>query len=458
MRTKRGRTSSEKLADGIARWNELVLLGPDGEPDATISATSYVRASERPRPVVFLWNGGPGASSSPLHMNALGPRILLDGAVTPNEHSLLDIADLIFVDPVGTGFSRILREEAKARLLTVADDAIATEIFVRDWLAANEREEASIHLVGESFGGYRLAAVAPHLTDLRLDGIVLISPMLDATAVADVPENDLLPVFQLPALAVAAWAHGRARTDTDRVQEIWEDAERFAIEDLLPALHLSGAIDDSERTRLAVRMGEMLGLTAEEVLAAGLRIGSEDYLRTLRRDEGLLIGRLDVRVSGPLPEPDPDGRPPAADDPALGIGRNNVIHSTPIARYLREELGAPVADDEDYVSLSLELNFDWDWRAAVTFPPVFRTSVVQGLGEVAMQRPGLRILLLGGYFDLATPLSSTIHAMRHAGVPNDRIDIHPLLAGHSLDQSVLAEARVAIADLIEQTSKARSHQ
>lgn len=455
MRSIDGRVSlGADLGGGVARWSELVLLGPDGQPDATISATSYVRDSDTERPVAFLWNGGPGASSSPLHMNALGPRILRSGEVVENAVSLLDAADLVFVDPVGTGFSRVLRDEAAVRMLTVPGDADAVETFIRAWLRANDREHASIHLIGESFGGYRLAAVSPQLTDLRLDSITLVSPMLDATTVAEAPENDLAAVFALPTMAVAAWFHGAARAGVDDVAEVWAEAERFAVDELLPALHRGVALELETRTRLAARIAELAGLSPDAVLAADLRVGSEDFLRRLRADEGLVVGRLDVRVAGPLPEPHPDGRPPAADDPALGLGRGNVIHSAPIARYLRDELGAPVDADEPYVSLSLDLNFAWDWRPAEAMPPIFRTSVATNLGEVAKERPDLRILLLGGYFDLATTLASTIHAVRHSGVPASAVEIRPLIAGHSLDETVLVEARDAIGRTITHTSKA----
>jgi carboxypeptidase C (cathepsin A) len=455
VRARGGRAShAVDIGDCVARWSELVLLGPDGKPDATISATSYVRGSDAERPVAFLWNGGPGASSSPLHMNALGPRILRSGEAVENAVSLLDAADLVFVDPVGTGFSRVVRDEANARLLTVPGDADAVEAFIREWLRANDREHAPIHLIGESFGGYRVAAVAPQVADLRLESITLISPMLDATATAEEPENDLAVVFSLPTMAVAAWFHGAAGAGAVDVAEVWADAERFAVEELLPALHRGAVLDPVERVRLAARIAELVGLAPDDVLAADLRVGSEDFLRSLRADEGLVVGRLDVRVVGPVPDPHPDGRPPAADDPALGLGRGNVIHSTAIARYLRDEVGAPVGADEPYVSLSLDLNFAWDWRPAQAMPPIFRTSVSSNLGEVATMQPDLPILVLGGYFDLATTLSSTIHAVQHSGAPASAIDIHPLIAGHSLDETVLVEARDAIRRTITRTSKA----
>ena len=184
---------------------------------------------------------------------------------------------------------------------------------------------------------------------------------------------------------------------------------------------------------------------------AGLRIDSEHFLRRLREDDGLLVGRLDVRVTGPLLPAYPESRPPAADDPALGMRGSNVIRSATIGEYLRHEIGAPV--DDDYIALSLELNFAWDWRPPHRTPPEFHTAMTKNLGVVHQARPSARMLLLGGYFDLASTLSSAIHAVRHSGVPDDRLRIHTLVAGHSLDTTVLAEAHDAVATMIREASR-----
>lgn len=210
------------VADGTglpydAHWEALTLTDASGTDNTTMSATTYTAAaSSAPRPVMFLFNGGPGASSSPLHMSAFGPRRIVtdpvsgERAIHANPYSLLDQADLVFVDPVGTGFNRVLREGGDTPYLSVHGDAAAMEHFVRHWLTTHDRLTSPLYLVGESFGGFRLATMCESISDLNVAGLALISPMLDASAAAAAPGNDLPHVFDLPPMAVAAWHHGRS--------------------------------------------------------------------------------------------------------------------------------------------------------------------------------------------------------------------------------------------------------
>ncbi|MDI6022672.1 hypothetical protein QBL02_03840 [Leucobacter sp. UT-8R-CII-1-4] len=430
-----------------ARWQRLELLGATGATEATISGTSYTLPGEG-RPVLFLWNGGPGASSSPLHMNAFGPMLLKDGTPVPNPDTLLREADLVFIDPIGTGFSRLLDGSSTARWLSSRGDAEAVSAFVHAWLALHDRDDATVHLAGESYGGFRLGNVLPLLADLSISSLTFISPLIDATANIDAPGNDLPYVFQLPTMAVAAWHHGAGvfvgRETT--AAEVWGETQEFAQREYLPALYRGDGIGEAEAARVADRLAEYLGVTSNEVRDQRLRVDSEWFLRRLLADEGQLVGRLDTRITGPLPEPHPEGRPPAADDPALGIGRSNVILSAPIEAYLRDIVGAGAQADERYVSLSLDLNFAWDWRPETPYPPQFSTSVTRQIAEAAKAHPNLGMLLTGGYFDLATTLASTVHAFAHAGLADECLRVLPLVAGHSIDGEVRAQVRQAIAE------------
>ncbi|MFJ7215040.1 alpha/beta fold hydrolase [Amycolatopsis sp. NPDC098790] len=428
-------------------WTELPLIGDDGAADATISATTYLAHDSSPdRPVTFLFNGGPGASSSPLHMNAFGPRILAteasgERAPVPNPESLLDRTDLVFIDPVGTGFSRTLRDGGEQPYLSVHGDAKAVERFIRHWLAENDRGDSPVYLVGESFGGFRLATLCATIADLPVHGLVFLSTMLDASAMSSTPGNDLPHVFELPAMAVAAWAHGRASLGATTAQAVFDEADEFARDDYLRALYRGSALPDADRDRVAARVAELIGLPVEQVLAADLRVDSEDFLRTLLADRALVTGRLDTRISGPVPTPPPGDRPAAADDPALGIGRANVRHSAELAAYLRDVAG--VTTEAPYVSLSLELNFRFDWRPEHP-RPAFYTNATVHVGQLLRQRPEARVLVLGGYFDLATPIAGARHAITHAGVPPERVDVVRLACGHSLTGPALHTAATAV--------------
>ncbi|GAA4965997.1 carboxypeptidase C (cathepsin A) [Nonomuraea thailandensis] len=458
-------TIEDRCVEYEARWESLTLTEADGEPDASISGTGYVATDGEAahRPVMFLFNGGPGASSSPLHMSAFGPRrftgprtsfVASGRSITPNPFSLLDETDLVFVDPVGTGFSRVLRDGGAAPYLSVHGDATATERFIRWWLDRHDRQTSPVYLVGESYGGHRLATLCARIGDLNVAGLVFISPMLDASAVTNAPGNDLPHVFELPAMAVAAWAHGRASAEAADAATVFERAQAFAQSDYLTALHLGSVLDDQNRTALAARIADLTGLPADQVLAADLRVSSEDFLRTVLADRDLLVGRLDTRITGPMPPPAEDDRPPAADDPALGLGRSNVRHNDALADYLRRE--ADATDDGPYVTLSLELNFAFDWRSEHPKPDFYRNPTAN-IAALMRERPQVRTLVLGGYFDLATPLAASLFAIRHAGVPASRTEVLPLVAGHSLDdEDTLATAASALRVLIRTTSQGQA--
>lgn len=428
----------------VAQWHEYEILDEDGLIDATISATSYV-IDEQNRPVTFLWNGGPGASSSPLHMNALGPRVLVDGAVLSNADTILDATDLVFIDPVGTGFSRLQGKGAESRHLTVGSDAANVEALIRQWLSDNNRLASAVHLVGESYGGYRLAALAPLVIDLPIESITLISPALDTASTTAIAGNILPGVMELPTMAVTAWKHGKSTVfdQADHiVSEVWDAADEFAVTELLPALYRGSALAAEERARLISRISALTGMPEVLVDAHNLAIDSETFLQTLRHDDDLLVGRLDTRVTGPVPPPRTDGMPGAVDDPTLGMGSTFVIVSAPIGAYLRDEIGVP--GDDDYTSLSLKLNFAWDWRQEKPWPAEPYQTGVPALRVLLDARPDTRVLLIGGFYDLATTLASTVRAVRHAIDDPARLEVARLDGGHSIDESVRAVAAQAL--------------
>lgn len=423
-----------KPLDYHATWFEMVLTDAAQVSQATISATAYVRdgvRDARTRPVVVLFNGGPGASSSPLHFSALGPRRLSERdaagnrALLDNPATLLDVADLLFIDPVGTGFSRPLRAGGGDAYWSVEGDAGAVEKLMRDWLARHHRTASPLFLIGESYGGYRAGVMARHLADLPVAGAVLVSPALDFA-----PPSDQDAVAQLPTLAVAAWHHGKVAQDGRRVDRVWEDARRFAQTDYLVALQQGTLLPPDARTAIATRMAALLGMPASAILAANLRPDSQTFLETLV--PGSVVGRLDTRVSSPVQAKAvaPD-RPAAANDPSLGLGRSNVIVSAPIGAYLREELNVPTT--RDYVSLTLDVNFTWHWQSGADDDgPGASRSVVGDFARLLREKPEARLLVLGGYYDLAVPLLAPRYALTHDAISPAQVQMVALAAGHSV--------------------------
>jgi carboxypeptidase C (cathepsin A) len=438
----------EQAISYVATWSAAVLKDASGIPQATISSTSYVRddvGDHSQRPVMFAFNGGPGASSSPLHFGILGPRRLglpdSKGSSTPidNPQTLLDVADLVLIDPVGTGFSRELRAGGGRAYWNPEGDSKATQGVIRDWLRDNHRTASPVYIVGESFGGFRLAEMAKDLGDLNIAGLILISPATDMSGEAGI-NSDQHFVFTLPSMATAAYAqqqnteqHGRS------VQQVYEDARTFAQGDYVTALQQGEELGTEDRNRLAKRMALLIQLPESTIAAANLRINTQDFLEQLV--PGKVVGRIDTRVAGPkLEKPLVAGRDKAADDPALHMGASNLIKNSRARDYLRNEIG--VNTSLDYVSLTLDVNFAWDWDSGLhKIEDNLRSlNPTPNLAKLMKEKPAARLLLLSGYYDLATPVLYQRYNLTHSAVPLERTRMVAFAAGHAIYEGDSREA------------------
>lgn len=418
-------------------WAELALPIGSSTPDATISATSYLRdgAADATRPVIFAFNGGPGASSTPLHFGLLGPRVRVEtpGSPSPqfvdNPDSLLDAADLVFIDPVGTGFNRELRPGGLSPYLTVQADAKAVEALIRHWLKGHGRSASPIVVVGESYGGMRAAMLAPLLADLDLRGLVLVSPMIDGSA-SMTGNSDQAVISELPTMAVTAAYHGRTTAAGRSPDQIFEQARALAQGPLASALQLGRSLPAEVRDRLAGEIAPMIGLPAATVARYNLRVPSQDFLEQLLPEK--VVGRIDTRKVGPAqPTPLIAGRNKAADDPALKMGASNVKKSPSARQYFTDEVGVPPG--RDYVALTLDVNFAWDWRAP---SPKFEDNAsalnsAPVLARVMQSRPGLKLFVATSHYDLATPALAARYSLAHADVPIERTTLRTYAAGHA---------------------------
>lgn len=425
---------------------DTLALEDGGDQSASISAIGYLAEGADParRPVLFAFNGGPGASAV-LQVEGLGPLLRVrEGqrqVLLANPDSALDLADLVFIDPPGTGFSRAPSDAAaRARLWSDRGDAEAVEAMIRAWLKTHRRTRAPLYIAGESYGGYRLARLCANIADLHPAGVVLVSPLLDATGTDENPGNDLRAIFELPSLAVAAAVHGKGTLAGQPAPQVYAQARQFALTDYAAALLQGSALPAPARAAMAERLSALLGLPAVALQAAQLRPGVEAFRQSLLAGEGRQIGRLDSRVVAPLPAPAATAdapRPSAANDPALGLGRGNRIASALMAEHLRGLFGPALAGD--YVSLDIGIAMAWrfspddgtpDPAAARRFDPT------PHLARLAAADPGFRVLLLTGYYDLAVPALAPSYALHHAGLDPARIDERLLPAGHA----VFAEA------------------
>ena len=333
------RFGADELAYSV-HWDSLSLDEADAGRATIISGTAYMRACDctpGERPVMFLFNGGPGASSSPLHFG-LGPHgRARDAARFPdNANTILRAADLVFIDPVETGFSRAASVEGESRFLGVDGDIEAVSAFIHDWLTEHGRAGAPVVILGQSYGGFRLAKLLPKVGDLDVRGLVMVSPMLNAGANG----SDLGNVFALPTMAATAWRFGKSSLEAASEAEAWEAARRFSETDYVVALEQGDRIDPAEKQTLAAEIAAMLGVPAGLVAQSDLRVDIQDFLETARADDNLLVSRLNTAKTEEVrPAPANPDRPAAANDPSLGLGRSNKINAPDIATYLGDMTG-----------------------------------------------------------------------------------------------------------------------
>jgi len=425
-------TGGAKPLDYTATAKWLVLRKKE-KPAAEIFSVSYVaHGDDRSRPVAFVFNGGPGASSAYLHMGAVGPQRVsfpADGTLptlppqlVQNESSWLAFADLVFVDPVGTGFSRIIEQDKKNEKPDTPDgppspgggeksdpdeyfgqkrDLESLCEFMARWLSENDRWGSPVFIAGESYGGYRVGRLVRMLqeeTGIGLNGAILISPALELTALAGDDYGVVQWVDLLPTMAGGAAFHGlsRAFPAGTPLAEVLAGAEEFASTDYAAFLIRGASLGAADRERTLARLADLLGLPVELVTRAEGRVSPIVFARELLRDKQRVLGFYDVSITATDPFPD---RPEySAPDPTLaGI---SPAYTAAINRQLRSEIG--VHTDREYRLLSLEVNEAWkeDTKRHFFAPPEGATdSFRYGMAL----NPHMRAFLTHGRYDMATP-------------------------------------------------------
>jgi carboxypeptidase C (cathepsin A) len=412
-------------------------------------STAYVRTdagATANRPVLFLFNGGPGASSSPLHLG-IGPMRRPEndpaGSLVANPPSPIDAVDMVFVDPVGTGYTRLLKEGAGEPFWGIEPDADSVLYLIRDWLERHDRRDSPVFVMGESYGGTRAAVVAARAEEVEINGILLLSPALDFTAGAEVIGNNLPYMALLPSMAAAAAYHGVTDRAGRSYLELFEEAARYAQSDYAAALYQGNTIDPAAKLQVARRLAGLTGLPESYILEANLRIDSGEFGDRLLAGEGMRVGRLDARAKGPLSEYN-DKRPPG-DDPSMAGGRGGGRSTGELLEeYFANELGVML--DRPYRTLNLDLNSKWDYGQKGPLKTYF--SVAPQLQEAMQRDPGLRVFVGGGVFDLGTPIMAARYTLSQLDVEADRIVFAGYEGGHSTFEH--EASRVALCDDIRE--------
>ncbi len=418
---------------------ENLLSAEDGTPEAVIVTTSYVKAGRNPsRPVFFLFNGGPGSGSVWLQMGAFGPKRVAipsdardDGAppypLLDNPDSLLDVADLVFIDPPGTGFSYLTKGTDPKKYYGLEADARAVATIIRRWLNDNGRWNSPKYLGGESYGTTRTAMVARELegntfNDVGLNGLVLISTILDFAGREPTPGNEMAYVTTLPNMAAAAYYHGKVQAAS--VEAIVEEARQFAIGPFASALLKGQELPADERAGVRAELARLTGLSETYLEQADLRVTDQRFYKELLRDRGLTVGRLDSRYTGR--DFDNAGETPDNDPSFYGI---DAGYTAAINSWSRETLG--FVTDREYQSIGREPGRHWEWSLAGGGRGAY-LNVAPFIGQAMRQNSGLRTFVAQGYYDFATPFFGAEYSLKRTGIPQDRIEWQYYHAGHMM--------------------------
>lgn len=394
---------------------ETILKSDEGKSRASVFHISYIRTDIKDtasRPVIFCFNGGPGSSSVWLHLGGIGPRrvdLPGDGTIAPvppvrlldNPHSILDVCDLVFVDPISTGLSRIDEEGGnKEDFHGLEGDIESMGDFVRRWVTEHKRWSSPKFLLGESYGGIRVAGLSQSLQSrfgMSLNGAILLSSLLDFRTILESPGSDLSFQVFLPAFAAAARHHGKVQGTT---ADVVAAARELAHGDYALALLKGADLPETDMRSMAARLAEVSGLPAEVWAEHRLRVTPWVFRRALLRDQGLTLGRFDSRVAWETT--DPASR--SADyDPSYSLIYG--AFSTAMLDLLTRDLGWQ--DHRAYEILTSNVQ-PWEWNSNNRI-----VNVGDRLAHAIRDNPHLRVLVMAAHADLATPPEGILHSLRH---------------------------------------------
>ena len=426
------REESEKKGEGESEGEKA---------RASVFFIAYTRRDvEEParRPVTFSFNGGPGSSSVWLHLGILGPRRVDLGdkgdlppppyALIDNEHTLLDETDLVFIDPVSTGYSRAVTGEKARDFHNFKKDIESVGDFIRLYATRYGRWNSPKFLIGESYGTTRAGGLCGYLQDrhgMFLNGVMLVSVVLDFQTLLFSPSNDLPAVLYLPSYAATAWYHKRLTPELQKdLAATIREVKSFALGEYATALLRGASLPANERTAIAEKVARYTGLTREYVERTDLRVEIMRFCKELMRDRHLVVGRLDSRFTGR--DRDAAGSTPDNDPSFTGvIGPYTATFND----YVRGELG--YESDIAYEILSFKANEAWRFAEHENR----YVDVGDTLGRAIRINPFLKVFVASGYYDLATPFLATEYTFNHLGIDEElqkNVTVKEYEAGHMM--------------------------
>jgi carboxypeptidase C (cathepsin A) len=410
--------------------SQLALNEPkepkDAVPTARIFYVAYFKkdAKAEERPVTFFYNGGPGSASVWLHMGSLGPKHVVTTGdqhlpaapykLVDNAYSLLDTSDLVFIDMPGTGFGRLIGKDAEKAFWGVDEDANAFARFIQRFLAKYNRYNSPKYIFGESYGTTRSAVLADILENhmgIDLNGVILLSQIFNFTTDIDVPSGnpgvDLPYVLALPTYAATAWYHKKLPQQPAALEPFLKDVEEFAMGPYSHALALGTDLGAEEKQSVAQKLHEYIGLPVAYLLKANLRVNGGEFEKTLQDDQDLTTGRLDTRYSGPNLNPLSEYAEYDPQSSAISSAYVSLFND-----YVRREL--KYGEGQTYLDHALFDGVQWNFKHNGN--PV-STNVAPDLAEALKTNPRLKIMVNGGYYDLATPFFAAQYEEKHLPIP-----------------------------------------
>jgi carboxypeptidase C (cathepsin A) len=441
-------TSEHRLQAGgtdityTATAEDVYLEDADDKPTATFFTISYVKkgvARPEDRPVTFVFNGGPGSASIWLHFGLVGPRLIdipsdaSDPGGPPyklkdNPWTILRATDLVFVDPVGTGYSKALGEHKNQEFWGYDQDADSVAEFIRTFITTHNRWNSPKYILGESYGGIRTSLLVPRLQqnlNVGLNGVILISPAINMGTLPFVTDgNDLSYATHLPALAATAYYHKKLPDQWPSLDALLKEVEAYAGGEYLTTLFKGDTVSKEEKERVAERLHRYTGVSKEYALRSDLRIYAQRFIKELLRDEGKSVGLLDGRYTqdelddvAAFPGGDPFG------------AKTGPIYVATFQSYLRNDLKVDLA--QRYVGSNDQANNQWKRPGQDGAFNGF-VDVTGSLAQGTKDNEALRVFSAAGYHDLTTSYFATSYMLRHSGIDADRMTIKDYDGGHMM--------------------------
>ena len=411
-----------------ATAGSLVIKAEDGTPRASIFYVAYTKDGVKEpagRPVTFSFNGGPGAAALWVHLGAFGPKVVArddegmgsppPGRLVDNESSILDLTDLVFLDPVSTGFSRPAPGQDAKQFHGVDEDIASVAEFIRLWTTRNQRWASPKFVAGESYGTTRAAGLAEHLESrygMALNGVVLLSSVLNWQNQEFHVGNDMPFLIHVPTYAATAWYHKRVPQEyAGDLQRFLREVEGFARGEYADALMQGDRLPAERRRAVAAKLARYTGLSVDYVERSNLRIEIFRFLKELLRAEGKTVGRLDSRFTGS--DLDQVGEEPEFDPSSASV---DASYTGLMQDYLRRELG--FEEDRVYERLSRAV-WPWGWKGYENQ----YVNMAEPLRQAMTRNRDLRVFIASGVYDFATPYFDAFYTVDHLGLP-------PELRGH----------------------------